>query len=67
MKYDCNETVLEETLQQVLSGETPMEDTVLEYCIVRSYRETGMMTYNKGLVLRLADGSEFQLTIVQSR
>ena len=67
MKYDCTETVLEETLYQVLSGEIPLEDTVLESCIVRRYRETGMMTFNKGLVLRLADGSEFQLTIVQSR
>jgi len=25
------------------------------------------MTYNKGLVITLPDGSEFQVTIVQSR
>ena len=27
----------------------------------------GVMTYNKGLVITLPDGSEYQLTIVQSR
>ena len=34
---------------------------------VRTFEQAGVMTYNKGLVISLPDGSEFQLTIVQSR
>ena len=33
----------------------------------QSFDEAGLMTYNKGLVVILPDGSEFQITIVQSR
>jgi hypothetical protein len=34
---------------------------------IRSFDEEGVLTMNKGLVLRMEDGSEFQITIVQSR
>ena len=34
---------------------------------VRTFEQAGVMTYNKGLVISLPDGTEFQLTIVQSR
>ncbi len=34
---------------------------------VRTFEQAGVMTYNRGLVISLPDGSEFQLTIVQSR
>ena len=34
---------------------------------VRTFEEAGVMTCNRGLVISLPDGSEFQLTIVQSR
>lgn len=34
---------------------------------VQTYTEVGMMTYDKGLVITLPDGSEYQLTIVQRR
>ena len=34
---------------------------------VRTFEQAGVMTYNKGLVSSLPDGTEFQLTIVQSR
>jgi hypothetical protein len=33
----------------------------------QSFVSVGMLTYNKGMVVRLKDGSEFQVTIVQSR
>ncbi len=33
----------------------------------RSFEQAGVLTYNAGLVLRMADGAEYQLTIVQSR
>ncbi|MCD6369950.1 MAG: hypothetical protein J7L63_00410 [Thermoplasmata archaeon] len=34
---------------------------------VRTFEEAGVLTRNAGLVCRLGDGSEFQITIVQSR
>ena len=34
---------------------------------VRSFGESGLLTSNEGLVVRLEDGSEFQLQIVRSR
>ena len=34
---------------------------------VATYEEHGALTHNRGLVARLADGSEFHLTIVRSR
>ena len=32
-----------------------------------TFRDAGLLTSNVGVVLRLADGAEFQITIVQSR
>jgi hypothetical protein len=32
-----------------------------------SFESVGMMTRNEGLVVRMKDGSEFQITIVKSR
>ena len=34
---------------------------------VRTYRELGMLTNDAGFVVTMKDGSEFQVTIVQSR
>lgn len=45
------------------------EEEQEEYRIksVRTFEETGLLTSNKGLVLETKDGSEFQITIVQSK
>ena len=32
-----------------------------------TFEEAGVLTMNKGLVLRMKDGSEYQVTIVRSR
>ena len=32
-----------------------------------SFESVGMMTRNEGLVVRMNDGSEFQVTVVKSR
>ncbi len=32
-----------------------------------SFESVGMMTRNEGLVVRMKDGSEFQVTVVKSR
>lgn len=34
---------------------------------IRSYAEAGVLTRDDGLVVRLADGAEYQITIVKSR
>jgi hypothetical protein len=34
---------------------------------VDSFADDGVLSYNKGVVVRLSNGSEFQLTIVRSR
>ena len=62
-----NEQVIREALEMVLDGE-PMEDTALEEArTVRSFEEAGVFSGDEGLVLRMQDGSEFQITIRQSR
>lgn len=32
-----------------------------------TFEEAGVLTYNKGLVVRFDDGSEYQVTLVRSR
>ena len=34
--------------------------------MVRTFEEAGILTDDKGLVLRMKDGSEFQITVVRS-
>lgn len=49
---------------------TALEDYEPEYTGVEStvsFENSGMLTINKGLVVRLANGSEFHLTVVKSR
>ena len=48
-------------------GRMEIGETV-EQCVIReTFEETGMLTSNRGLVVTMEDGSEFQITIVQSR
>ena len=53
------ETMLCETLQD--------EEIVPEVASVRTFEEAGVLTGNRGIVVRCTDGSEYQLTVVQSR
>jgi len=53
------ETMLYEMLQD--DGAAP------EVARVQTNEEAGVLTDNRGLVVRMTDGSEFQVTIVQSR
>ncbi|MHB9070123.1 MAG: hypothetical protein ACYC54_07115 [Sedimentisphaerales bacterium] len=57
-----NEKMMAETIQEALT------ETFQHY--VRSaitFDEAGMLTQNNGLVVRTINGSEFQITIFQSR
>ncbi len=62
-----SEGTLQEGLRELIACGCDDLEICWENLRVQSYEEAGVMTYNKGLVITLPDGSEFQLTIVQSR
>ena len=63
-----SEQVIREALELVLNGELSPEDTALEETrVAHSFEEAGVLSGDEGLVLRMQDGSEFQITIRQSR
>ncbi len=57
-----NEQQVQDMLYDLLDEEGMEQDFA-----VRTFEEEGVLTMNKGLVLRFPDGSEYQLTIVRSR
>ena len=61
------EEAVEQALWGMLIGEWDVDNSLLMGCSARTYSDAGVLTYNKGLVITMPDGSEFQLTIVQSR
>ena len=66
--YMCiDEEVVEEALSLILNGLCGVDDTSLETCTIRTYEEAGILTRDRGSVIQLPGGDEFQLTIVQSR
>ena len=62
-----DETTLQDGLMELMSYGYDSSDICWENLRVRTYREAGVMTYDKGLVITTPDGSEFQLTIIRSR
>ena len=63
------EARLQDELQGILGGWLSLEDTALtpECSEINTFEQEGLLSYNKGLVIRLPNGSKFQLIIVQSR
>ncbi len=61
------EETLQDGLRELITEGYDSFEINWENIRVRTFEDAGVMTYNKGLVLELPDGSEFQLTIVQSR
>ena len=63
-----NEKTIEDALNLLISGELDLVDTALgEVSNIKTYAEAGILTRVSGLVLRMEDGSEFQITIKQSK
>lgn len=63
-----NEKTIEDALNLLISGELDLVDTALgEVSNIKTYTEAGLLTRDSGLVLRMEDGSEFQITIKQSK
>ena len=63
-----NEKIIQDALNLVISGDLELEDTALDEVInVNTFTEAGLLTRDCGLVLQMEDGSEFQITITQSK
>ena len=58
---------LQNALMELITEGYDSYEMCWENLRVQTYEQAGVMTYNKGLVITLPDGSEYQLTIVQSR
>jgi hypothetical protein len=58
-----NEIDIETMLYEMLQD----EDAAPEVKHVRTFEEDGVLTRNRGVVVRTTDGSEFQVAIVKSR
>jgi hypothetical protein len=56
---------LQEIIMDLMYNSDEITDAGLKQ--IRSFREAGLLTRDEGLVLRLTDGSEFLITINQSR
>lgn len=54
----------EESFQELLDVLLESNEEVKS---VSSFKDNGVLTSNKGLVVRLKDGTEIQLTIVKSK
>ena len=61
------EETLQEGLRQLITEGCDSMEICWENLRVQSFCEAGLMTSKNGLVITLPNGSEFQLTIVQSR
>ena len=58
-----NEIELETMLYELLQD----RDEAPEIARAETFEEAGILTDNRGLVVRTTDGSEFEITIVQRR
>ena len=59
------ETEMEEIISESLWETDEYHETGIED--ISTYEDVGMLTNNAGLVIKLDDGSEYHITIVQSK
>ncbi len=59
-----SESEFAEYLDEALSWASEEDGMIIRSS---SFKSVGMMTRNEGLVVRMKDGSEFQVTVVKSR
>lgn len=69
MKTDIrNEQDMREVLEMLLAGDVAREETEIDEAVsILSFEEAGVLTKDEGLVLRMRNGIEFQITICRSR
>jgi len=61
------EEALGVSIGQIEDDEVTVPDALRELIRVESFADAGVLTDNDGLVLRFRDGSEWQLSLIQSR
>ncbi len=62
-----NAKVIQDALQGILLNDWDVCNSALaDAKSIQNYSDAGILTLSKGLVIEMKDGSEFQLTIVQS-
>lgn len=66
-EMEFTDETLQNGLRDLIEGNPNDDDILWENMQVSTFEESGVMTYDKGLVIRLPDGIEYQLTIIQSR
>lgn len=59
-----NETEFVEYLNEALSWASNEDGMIIGS---DTFKDVGIMTRNEGLVVRMKDGTEFQITVVKSR
>ena len=66
---DALKTLLEELkfMDDEDRADAGLDSDLTDIAEVRTFDEAGVMSTNAGLVLAMADGGEFQVTIVRSR
>ena len=62
-----DESTLQDALKELITEGYDSSEICWENLRVNTFEEAGVLTYDKGLVIALPDGTEFQLTIVRSR
>ena len=61
-----NETDFVEQLRDLLARNLDEDDPFLADILkVRTFRESGLLTMNTGLVVQMRNGSDFQMTIIK--
>ena len=62
-----DENEMRDLLSEVLEHNDEECGTESEVKDTSTFEDAGLLTKNKGLVVRMKDGSEFQITILQSK
>lgn len=66
-EYEFTDETMQNGLKALITGDYDPEEINWENMRVKTFEEEGVMTYDKGLVITLPDGSEYQITIIRSR
>lgn len=64
---EISDEMIEQYLRDLIEAEESDERIADQIHSATSYEDAGILTTDRGIVLRMADGSEYQITIVQRR
>ena len=67
IEQGLDESTLQDALKELITEGYDSSEICWDNLRVHTYAEAGVLTCDKGLVIALPDGTEFQLTIVRSR